>query len=173
MQKIAFFDRDGTLNKEVNYLHRFEDFAWIAGATDFLKSAADAGYILAVVSNQSGIARGMFGEAAVQELHAKMNDDLEAKTGVRISHFEICPHHPEFTGDCACRKPSPALLERIAAKVGDIDKKQSFMVGDKLSDYGAGLAFGVRSYVITTGHAINTAEIPTAHIKANLREIEL
>jgi histidinol-phosphate phosphatase family protein len=173
MNKIAFFDRDGTLNKEVNYLHRYGDFKWIDGAPDFLKSAADAGYTLAVVSNQSGVARKLFSKSAVADLHEQMNNDLEKRVGVRISHFEICPHHPDFTGACDCRKPSPRMLERIAEKMGNIDKERSFMVGDKLSDYRAGLNFGIRSYLINTGHLLRSDELALANCIESLRDIEL
>lgn len=173
MTKIAFFDRDGTLNKEVNYLHRFEDFAWIDAAMEFLKKCADMGYVLAVVSNQSGIARGMFNESAVADLHEQINADLKKRIGIEIAHFEICPHHPDFTGACSCRKPSAELLERIAKNYTEIDKENSFMVGDKISDYEAGLAFGIRSYLVSTGHKFEASAVPALQIVKELKEINL
>ena len=152
MKKVAFLDRDGTLNLEKDYLFQWKNFEWIEGAKDFIKSLKDHGYFVAVVTNQSGIARGYYKASDVIHLHEKMNDDLKKTHDVVIDRFEICPHHPEFTGQCTCRKPDTMLLRRIVNFTGVIDKELSFMVGDNMSDYNTAENFEIKPFLVLTGH---------------------
>lgn len=153
--KAVFLDRDGTINVEVQYLSQVEDFQFIPGVPWALKRLKEAGYLLVVVTNQSGIGRGYYDEAALDSIHSHMHADL-ATFGAAIDACYFCPHHPEHgTGDyrqeCGCRKPLPGMLQQAAQDL-DIDLAASFMVGDKLADVEAGLAAGCTSLLVLTGY---------------------
>ncbi len=131
--KAIFFDRDGTLNVDVNYLHRKEDFEWMPGAIEAIRYANETGFLVIVVTNQSGVARGFFPESDVTKLHDFMNDELK-KHGAHIDAFYYCPHLPDgkikkYAISCDCRKPRPGLIER-AVKEHDIDRASSLLIGD-------------------------------------------
>ncbi len=149
-RKAVFLDRDGTLNVEVNYLHCVADLVLIPGAAQAIKLLNDAGYLAIVVTNQAGIARGFFDEAAVRVLHAHFAVELAA-AGAHVDAIYLCPHHPEFTGACDCRKPQPGMLRRAAVE-HSIELNQSWLIGDTLSDIGAGQAAGCRTILVRTGY---------------------
>ena len=156
--KAVFFDRDGTLNVEVHYLYRIEDFQWTEDAVAAIRYCNQKGWRVIVITNQSGVARGYYTEADVQRLHGWMNDDL-AKYGAHIDAFYYCPHHPEgsvpeYTGVCDCRKPKPGMLLQALAEY-DIDKEQSFLVGDGKRDVEAAEAAGVKGYLYTGGNLLD------------------
>ena len=135
--KAVFFDRDGTLNVDVHYLHRMEDFRWCEGAVEAIHYCNEHGYLVIVITNQSGVARGYFPEQDVRKLHAWMNEDLK-RQNAHIDAFYYCPHHEagtvaEYTKKCQCRKPSPYMVEE-ACKAYRIDRAQSVFIGDKESD---------------------------------------
>lgn len=130
--KAVFLDRDGTINVEKGYLYKKEDFDFIEGTQEAIKLLNDNGYKVIVITNQSGIARGFYNELDMKKLHLHI-DSLLASYGARIDAYFYCPHHPDFTGDCDCRKPKPGLLFR-AAKIYGIDLENSYLVGDKESD---------------------------------------
>ena len=139
-RRAIFLDRDGTLNRDTGYVHRKEDWHWLPGVVEALRRFRAAGYLLVVVSNQSGLARGMF---SVEDLHALeewINADL-AGHGAGIDAWYYCPHLPEATGPCTCRKPEPGLILQAAAEL-HIDLARSWMVGDRVRDVQAGLAAG-------------------------------
>ena len=143
----VFFDRDGTLNVDTGYLHEKEKLQWMPGAREAVKYVNDMGYLAIVITNQSGVARGMFGEQAVNELHAYMNEEL-GKIGAHLDGFYYCPHHPEATvpeyrRDCDCRKPKSGLIDK-ACKDFAIDLEHSLMVGDSPRDVECGEGAGVR-----------------------------
>lgn len=145
--KAIFFDRDGTLNVDVDYLHDPADFVWTEGAIEAIRWANENGYLVIVVTNQSGIARGYYDEAAVHRLHDWMNAAL-ARQGARIDAFYYCPHHPAgrvpaYTRVCDCRKPAPGMLLRAIAE-HEIDPAASLMIGDAASDVTAAKQAGVR-----------------------------
>jgi D-glycero-D-manno-heptose 1,7-bisphosphate phosphatase len=133
----AFLDRDGVLNVDRGYVHRLDQLEWVDGAAQAVGLLNRAGYIVIVVTNQSGIARGFYDEAAVRQFHTHMQDGLQAQ-GAHIDAFYYCPHHPqgtvaEWAVRCRCRKPLPGMLEQ-AARDWPIDLGRSFMIGDKDDD---------------------------------------
>jgi D-glycero-D-manno-heptose 1,7-bisphosphate phosphatase len=143
----AFFDRDGVLNVDHGYVHRPEQLEWIAGAPESVRLLNEAGYCVLVITNQSGVARGFFDEAAVKSFHAHMQNVLAGK-GAHIDAFYYCPHHPEgtvkaFAMACSCRKPRTGMLEQ-AAREWPIDVSRSFFIGDNEADMAAAAAFKVR-----------------------------
>lgn len=156
--KAVFLDRDGTLNVDVAYLYEIEKFQWIPGAKEALKFLVDNGYTLFVVTNQSGVARGYFPEEKVHELHAFIQNEL-AEVGVKIEKFYYCPHLPDgpiakYAIECECRKPKPGMILQ-ACQEYDIDKSQSFLIGDGKRDVEAAEAAGIRGYRYTGGSLLD------------------
>ena len=154
LHKAVFFDRDGTLNVDVHYLYRPEDFQWTPGAIDAIRYCNDHGYLVIVITNQSGVARGYYTEADVHRLHDWMNADL-AKHGAHIDAFYYCPHHvegkvPEYTKLCDCRKPSPKLVDE-ACMAYKINRVESFFIGDKELDMKCAVNAGVSGIRYTGG----------------------
>jgi D-glycero-D-manno-heptose 1,7-bisphosphate phosphatase len=150
----VFLDRDGTLNHDTGYLHRIADFRWLPGAVNAIRALNDSGYYVFVVTNQSGVARGLFDETTVRDLHDWMNDELRA-AGARIDDIRYCPHHPQASIDayrtaCSCRKPAPGMLLDLM-KAWPVIREASIMIGDKESDAAAGAAAGVSSAIVTPG----------------------
>jgi D-glycero-D-manno-heptose 1,7-bisphosphate phosphatase len=152
MKKAAFLDRDGTIIYDVGYLSKLADCKFLPGAIDLLKRLQDDGYELVVVTNQSGIARGYFDEAFVQETHEFLAAQL-LREGVTVKAFYFCPHHPEkavrpdLLKDCDCRKPRAGMLVQAAQDLS-IDLTASLMIGDTSRDLEAGKAAGCRAYHI-------------------------
>ena len=113
--KAVFFDRDGTLNVDIAYLHRPEDFIWIEGAKEAIKYVNDQGYLAILVTNQSGVARGYYPEADIKTVYDWMNKEL-AKIGAHLDALFYCPHHPQgkipaYTQSCKCRKPDTGMVD--------------------------------------------------------------
>lgn len=156
----VFLDRDGTINVEKSYLYRAEEFEFIPGAPEAIRLLKEAGFLVVVVTNQSGIARGYYDEAAVHRLHRFVDGEL-ARVGAAIDAYYLCPHHPQHgSGECACRKPLPGMLLAAAGDLG-IDLTRSFIVGDKLADVEAGLRAGCRPLLVKTGYgAVEAAQLP-------------
>lgn len=152
LQPAIFLDRDGTINVEKNYLHRFEDWEWIPGAQAAIKMFKKSGYRVVVVSNQAGIARGMFEASDVDRLHSFVQQEL-ACLGTTIDAFYYCPHHPDINGNCSCRKPAPGMLVQASLDL-NLDLTRSWMIGDKLIDVQAGQAAGVKSMMVRTGYGV-------------------
>lgn len=146
MNKAAFFDRDGTINVEKNYLYKVEDFEFIKGIPELIKKYNDEGYVVIVVTNQAGIARGYYTEEDMNILHRYINEQL-AKIGAHIDAFYFCPHHPDITGECNCRKPKTGMLEK-AINDWNIDVTKSILYGDKPWDIEAGDKCGIRSIYV-------------------------
>ena len=143
----AFLDRDGVLNVDHGYVHRPEQLEWVAGAPEGVRMLNEGGYHVLVITNQSGVARGFFDEAAVKSFHAHMQNAL-AEKGAHVDAFYYCPHHPAgtvkaFTMACTCRKPRTGMLEQ-AAREWPIDIDRSFFIGDKDDDMAAAAAFRIR-----------------------------
>jgi D-glycero-D-manno-heptose 1,7-bisphosphate phosphatase len=153
--RAVFLDRDGTLVEEVPYLHDPERVVLLAGA-GALAGLAAAGYALVVVTNQSGVARGRYDEAAVGAVHRRLAE-LLAGVGVRLDAVLYCPHHPEgtvpgYARACRCRKPGPGMLEAASTRLG-LDLAASFLIGNHPTDVGAAAAAGVTPLFVTTGRA--------------------
>jgi D-glycero-D-manno-heptose 1,7-bisphosphate phosphatase len=163
--RAVFLDRDGTINVEREYLHRPEDFEFIAGAPLAIKLLKDAGFRVIVVTNQSGVGRGYYDEAAVHNLHRHVDAEL-ARSGTGIDAYYFCPHHPEHANGpyrkaCECRKPLAGMLLQAAADFS-LDLAASFMIGDKLADVEAGMTAGCRSLLVRTGYgAVEEKGLPT------------
>ena len=146
----VFLDRDGTINVEVNYLHRVADFELIEGAAEAIGHLNRAGLPVIVVTNQAGIARGLYDEGALERLHVHLQEEL-ARHAARVDAFYYCPHHPDFTGPCPCRKPAPGMLLE-AARDHHLDLGRSWLVGDSAGDIRAGRAAGCRTILVRTGY---------------------
>ena len=137
MSRAVFLDRDGTINEEKNYLYKIEDFEFLPGTIEAMKLLQQAGYILVVITNQSGIARGYYTEHDFKILNDWMTDEL-SQNGITLSGVYYCPHHPnasvnEYRKICNCRKPQIGLFER-AIEEHNIDISMSWAVGDKIRD---------------------------------------
>ena len=160
MKKAIFLDRDGTINVEKDYIYKSEDLIFEEGTIEALKTFKNLGYILIVVSNQSGIARGYFTEADLNIFNNNMNEILK-KNGVEITEFYCCPHHPDGIGKykkvCECRKPNNKMIED-AIKKCNIDREKSYMIGDKISDIGAGLKSNLKTVLVKTGYGLKDME---------------
>ncbi len=152
--RAVFVDKDGTLVTDVPFNADPARVELTPGAAEGLRMLAEAGFGLFVVSNQSGVARGHFGEDALPAIEARLRELLTAE-GVAIEAFYWCPHHPEGAEEryavlCSCRKPEPGLLLRAAAEHG-IDLASSWAVGDILDDVGAGRRAGCRAVLVDNG----------------------
>ena len=130
MHRAVFLDRDGTINRDVPYCRRPEDFELLPTVAKGIRLLNKHGFKLVVVTNQSGIARGYFTEAMLQKIHRKMLADLALK-GAFIDAIYYCPHHPD--DGCSCRKPGTALFHQAETEL-DIDLASSYIIGDKLLD---------------------------------------
>ncbi len=154
--RAIFLDRDGTINVEKNYLWRCEDFEFLPGVPSALKSLQDAGFLLVIVTNQSGVARGYYSLSDVDKLHEYMKQQLLA-FDVTVAGVYVCPHHPDGVDDgpfsvrCHCRKGEPGMLLQAAEDLA-IDLSQSYMIGDKISDIEAGHRAGCSSLLVASGH---------------------
>jgi D-glycero-D-manno-heptose 1,7-bisphosphate phosphatase len=156
LRRAVFLDRDGTLVEEVPYLHDPALVRLVPGAPAALRELAAAGFALVVVTNQAGVARGYYGEDAVERVHRRLRK-LLAAGGVALDGIWYCPHHPdgtvaELARACRCRKPGPGMLEAAAAELG-VDLGASHLVGNHASDVGAARAAGVTPLFVTTGQA--------------------
>ena len=174
LRPAVFLDRDGTINVEKNYLYRIEDFEFIPGAPEAIKLLKDSGYLVVVVTNQSGVARSYYTLEDVHRLHYHIQSEL-AEHSTSVDAFYICPHHPaegvgEYKTECTCRKPAPGMLLQAAADLG-IDLTRSFMVGDKLADVEAGKRAGCRSILVMTGYGKDSAEDVQTSSEADVESI--
>jgi D-glycero-D-manno-heptose 1,7-bisphosphate phosphatase len=152
--KAVFLDRDGVLNHEQgDYIRRVEDFI-ILDNYDALKTLQDKGYLLIVATNQGGLAKGWYTEEELAKMHDKLREDYKAH-GVEFTDMFYCPHHPNFTGDCDCRKPKPGLLLQGIEKY-NIDPSKSYFIGDRERDVEAGTAAGVKGILIDSDQPIST-----------------
>jgi D-glycero-D-manno-heptose 1,7-bisphosphate phosphatase len=150
----VFLDRDGVLNLDRGYVCSPDQFQWISGAKATVKLFNQLGFLVFVVTNQAGVARGYYGEDQVLALHAWMAAEIEA-SGARIDEFEYCPDHPEgivegYRRDCARRKPGPGMLLDLIAR-WPVDVPASLLIGDKVSDLEAAAAAGVAGHLFEGG----------------------
>lgn len=172
----VFLDRDGFLNEDRGYVHRWEDFSFLPGAIDALRRLQQQGYLLVVITNQSAVARGLCSEADVLALHERMRAFLREQ-GIELTGIYYCPHHPQgsvsdYAIACSCRKPEPGMILRAAQEHG-IDLSRSLLVGDKLSDLEAGRAAGIPSLylVVPPGQDKDLSSLPEAQRVSGLSEV--
>jgi D,D-heptose 1,7-bisphosphate phosphatase len=142
----AFLDRDGIVNHDTGYVWRKEDYKWMEGIGPAIKRLNDLGYYVFIVTNQAGVARGLYRTEDIERLHRHVNETLK-RQGAHIDAFYYCPHHPDFghneyRRNCTCRKPGPGMLQQ-AMRDWPVDLSRSFMIGDKDTDIQAGIAAGV------------------------------
>lgn len=153
MMKAVFLDRDGVINVERGYTHQLSDFIILPDLIEVLQLLQQKGYLLVVVSNQSGIAKGLYKQEEVEVLHTFMVDEF-AKNGILLSEIYYCVHHPDI-GKCICRKPDSLFVEKALARF-DIDAKQSYFIGDKERDTEAAEKAGVRGILIEANISLKT-----------------
>lgn len=160
--KCAFFDRDGTINIDKGYIFKKEDFVFRDGIVDSIIRLKKAGYLIIVVTNQSGIARGLYSEDDVIALHTHINGLLE-RFSTKIDAFYYCPHFingkvKKYSIECDCRKPNPGMFY-CAQKDYDIDLSSSLMIGDKESDIIAAKCAGIsKTFIIRNDNLPNIME---------------
>jgi len=150
-----FLDRDGTINSEVDFLTSPDDVVLLPSASRVIREANDLGLRVIVVTNQSGVARGLLTENDLVAVHERLTQLLQAD-GARIDAIYFCPHHPAegnepYVVDCDCRKPRPGMLLR-GKKEFDLDLSRSFMIGDRCADLEAGRSAGTTTGLVLTGY---------------------
>ena len=164
----VFLDRDGTINVEVGYLSTPDRLALLPGAAEGIARLNRTGFMVVVVTNQSGLARGFFDAATLEAIHARLEEML-AEHHAHVDAFYYCPHHPD--DGCACRKPTPTMFQRAAAELG-FDLGRSVLVGDTLTDIAPAAELGCRSVLVLTGygreHAQRLGAVRPDHVAENL-----
>ena len=161
MRRAVFLDRDGCIIEDRDFLTDPNGIRFLPGAVEGLRQLERAGFLLVIVSNQSGVARGYLDEARLAEIHERLTE-LLLEEGVSVAGIYYCPHLPSgtverYAVECDCRKPKPGLL-RKAAREHDIDLGASYMVGDMLRDVEAGEAAGCRGILIGEGNQASWPE---------------
>jgi D,D-heptose 1,7-bisphosphate phosphatase len=159
-QTAVFLDRDGTINEEVGYMDRMGKLKLIPVAAEAIRLINSSGMKTVVVTNQSGVARGLFDEAFVDTVHIRLREMLRAE-GAFLDGIYFCPHHPtegreRYLMTCDCRKPAPGLLLQAVADL-NLDPIRSYMVGDTLKDIEAGARVGARGILVRTGYGSESA----------------
>jgi D-glycero-D-manno-heptose 1,7-bisphosphate phosphatase len=144
MNKALFIDRDGVINVDKVHVFLKEDFEFTPGIFDLCRSYQDKGFLIIVITNQAGIAKGIYTEDDFLKLTDWMTREFKKK-GITISKVYYCPHHPDFTGPCECRKPKPGMILK-AKKEFDLDLSESVLIGDKESDLQAGRNVGIPEF---------------------------
>ncbi len=152
MTRAIFIDRDGTINIDKDFLADPEDLELIDGSADAVKLANELGLKVIIISNQSGVARGIMTARQVDAVNSRLVEMLNSRGG-KVDAIYYCPHHPKYGGhvNCECRKPNPGMLLR-AKKELDLDLEKSFMVGDKWSDVKCGENAGTFTSLVRTGY---------------------
>jgi D-glycero-D-manno-heptose 1,7-bisphosphate phosphatase len=154
LRRAVFFDRDGTLNEEVGYLDDLARFHLYPFAGPAVRAINEAGLVAVVLTNQSGVGRGVFPEELVHAVHERMTRDLN-DAGARLDAIYYCPHHPaaeieRYRVECSCRKPSPGMMETAARRFG-IRLEESFVIGDRYLDVEMAHRAGAASVLVRTG----------------------
>ncbi len=157
IRKALFLDRDGVINHDPgDYTKSLAEFTVLPGVIDTLKVWHDLGYLLIVVTNQGGLAKGLYEEADVHAMHQYFQG-LCVQAGFSIAHFYFCPHHPDYNGRCLCRKPGSLMIEKGLHKFG-LSAESCLIVGDKQRDLDAAAAAGVDGVLIDTNARIPLPE---------------
>ena len=165
----VFLDRDGTLIEEVGYLDRLERLAFFPWSVDAVRLLNHAGFLVVVVTNQAGVARGMYEESFVGEAHQYMDETLKAG-GARVEAYYYCPHHPDgsvaaYRRQCECRKPAPGMLRQAERELG-VDLGRSFVVGDRWLDIQMAQQVGAAGILVRTGYGRTEEQRPIDGVRA-------
>jgi D-glycero-D-manno-heptose 1,7-bisphosphate phosphatase len=166
----VFLDRDGTINLDAGYVDRLERFELYPFAIDAMRIFTQAGYLVVVLTNQAGVAQGLYGEEFVEELAEHLAQRARAG-GARLDGHYYCPHSPEATVEkyrvnCECRKPKPGLARRAAEELG-IDVARSVVIGDRWRDIAVARAVGARAILVKTGYGATEALKPQPGLSAD------
>jgi len=165
--KAVFLDRDGVINEEIGYLYKTKDFKFIDGVFEACNYFQEKGYLIIIITNQSGIARGYYTEEDFYILNNWMNDQFSTN-GINISDIFFCPHSPDH--GCNCRKPKPGLIKDALQK-HNIDIARSWIIGDKESDIRAGNLAGISNTILVkTGHEIDELKTNAKYILKSIKE---
>ena len=148
----VFLDRDGTIIREREYLADPEGVSLLPGVVEGMRTLGGAGFALVVTTNQSGIARGLYSLADYHAVAERLEAEL-SREGLRLDATYFCPHHPDFTGSCECRKPATGMYTRAARELG-LDLTRSFFVGDRRKDVVPATALGGKGILVRTGYGI-------------------
>ena len=148
----AFLDRDGTVIEERDYLADPGGVTLVPGAAAAIRSLSAVGLAVVIVTNQSGIARGLYSEADYHAVAQRLNEVLE-RAGAPVDAVYFCPHHPDATGPCDCRKPGTGMYLQAAREL-DLDLARSFFVGDRVKDVAGGLELGGEGILVRTGYGM-------------------
>jgi D-glycero-D-manno-heptose 1,7-bisphosphate phosphatase len=151
MNKAVFLDRDGVINRERGYTFQLEDFEILPDVMEVLAEFQKRGYLLIIVTNQSGVAKELYGQKDVEKLHKYLLSEFK-KNKINISEIYYCIHHPDTT-KCICRKPGSLLIEKALARF-DIDPAKSYFIGDKDRDIQAGEKAGVKGILIEANDSL-------------------
>lgn len=158
MKKALILDRDGIINRELgDYVTHPDDFILNPGIAAAIKYANEKGCPVIVITNQGGIAKGLYDEKILEQIHEKMNLLLQ-NDGAKIDAIYYCPHHPDINGVCLCRKPGSLLIEK-AMKHYNIDPYASIMLGDRDRDLEAAAACGIKGFLIEDNKTENTLDL--------------
>ncbi|EWH11191.1 D,D-heptose 1,7-bisphosphate phosphatase [Catenovulum agarivorans DS-2] len=176
LKPALFLDRDGVINLDTGYTHKISDVKFCSGIFSLCQQAQDLAYKIVVVTNQSGIARGLYTEEDVKILHHWMQQAFSQR-GIKLEHFYYCPHHPDYGGtqyqhNCLCRKPQPGMLKRAAREL-QLDLTQSVMVGDKISDMQAAESAGVPMRILVSADKSLPQAYPATDVVSAPAHIQL
>ncbi len=166
MNKALFLDRDGVVNVEKNYLHKIEEFELMEGIIDVCHAYQDQGYLILIVTNQSGISRGYYSEEDFAHLSQWMIDHFKT-FGITITRIYHCPHHESIDGLCECRKPEPGMFLE-ARKEYDLDMEHSVMIGDNERDIEASFKAGVGMNILLSREAVSSQADRVIHTLVEL-----
>ena len=171
MRPAVFLDRDGTLLEEAGYLDRLERLVFFPFAIDAVRLLNRAGFAVVIITNQSGVGRGLYGEDFVIRAHEVISRRMN-EGGARVDGYYYCPHHPDAEVEkyrlaCDCRKPAPGMLRRAAADL-HVDLARSYTVGDKWTDVQVGHAAGGRSILVRTGYGASSELAPRPGVTADV-----
>lgn len=178
MEKLPtiFIDRDGTINKEAGYINHVDNFELYPFAAQAIRLLNEHNFLVVVITNQAGVARGYFPESLLKDVHGKMTNELEAQ-GAHIDGLYYCPHHPaskdpKLAIECNCRKPAPGMIEQ-AIKELPVDTDHMIMIGDKFSDIEFGHNCNCKTIMVKTGYGkgelvLKTPKVEPDHLVDNL-----
>jgi D-glycero-D-manno-heptose 1,7-bisphosphate phosphatase len=178
-KRAVFLDRDGTINKDVGYPDSFRSIEIFPCSFEAVRQINKAGLLAVIITNQSGVGRGLIAENAVQQIHLKLQEAF-ARHRARIDGIYYCPHYlhsaiPEYRQNCTCRKPLPGMALQAASDL-NIDIKKSYMIGDKVEDILFGLNIEAKPILVLTGFGLKSRKqltekrVTPAHVAPNLLE---